>query len=862
MEPSFWDSRYGEEEYVYGREPNVHVRQTAELYLNASPCHIVELACGEGRNVAYLVAAGHRVTAVDFSHAGLDKTVRLAAERAGSSAAARVNPVKADVLTWRPPGGPGSVDCVVLSFCHVPSADRPAFMAGIVEMLRPGGSAGGLLIMEVFHPNQIHKGYRQESGGPHDPDLLVTLQELRNQLGQYAGTELLGQELEYVLERAFAIICHVIICHVRTRWWLSFVVRPVEDGKLASLSPARRTAELWFLMRPYGLELQGQLPSAPHVNLLAETLHAQTLAESAPHSVASIPIVGSQLGTAEEPGAAASVYVAAQASSSASASRSTTAAVSAASFLGPTHLSHPVEESLNTNLSTSANTNAEQQQQQQQTQQGTDLWKRIVGAVRTVHWGKLWALALLFVSYVHQATTGFALPAMLPMISNELHLDDMQEGALLTTGYSYLYAVALVPIGLLADRVSRPQLLAAGLALWSVLTCTASTCRSFGELMLARVGFAAAQGAQNPVCFSLIPELFPVNKSTALSLYNCAIYVGRALSFAAVLLARHLHDNDQAHLAARGGLRMETRLDHLDRADLHSLSIMHTAGDMAAATPDKEFNFPLWEYGNELPDSAWRQVLRWIAIPGFLIGLAMATTLQEPRQAAVQQLAAAPPAPAPAVVAGVATPPAAALTGAAAALPAPPLLTSATQDKPADAPAAAAAATAAASGSNIMALLRSPGFMSVTLAAALNDVGSYALIAWQSTFYERVYNLEPPSYAPVLAALLPIGGILGGVGGGYLADRLSAIGRRGWVTAGATCVAAPCLAASCLAPTAEFSYAALLVGFALSEMWRAPSAVMARCGSGRPLRAPFERQGGAEKLYDIEMKAKNKAQMS
>lgn len=28
----------------------------------------------------------------------------------------------------------------------------------------------------------------------------------------------------------------------------------------------------------------------------------------------------------------------------------------------------------------------------------------------------------------------------------------------------------------------------------------------------------------------------------ALALYNCAIYVGRALSFGAVLLARHLHD--------------------------------------------------------------------------------------------------------------------------------------------------------------------------------------------------------------------------------------------------------------------------------------------------------------------------------
>jgi MFS family permease len=61
-------------------------------------------------------------------------------------------------------------------------------------------------------------------------------------------------------------------------------------------------------------------------------------------------------------------------------------------------------------------------------------------------------LFVLGLSYVHQATSGFALPALLPMISPELGLSDFQ-GALLTSGYSYLYALALVPVGLLADKV-------------------------------------------------------------------------------------------------------------------------------------------------------------------------------------------------------------------------------------------------------------------------------------------------------------------------------------------------------------------------------------------------------------------------
>ena len=63
---------------------------------------------------------------------------------------------------------------------------------------------------------------------------------------------------------------------------------------------------------------------------------------------------------------------------------------------------------------------------------------------------------------------------------------------------------------------------------------------SFGELLALRIGFAAAQATQNPVCFSLIPELFPRERSTAMAAYNSAIYMGRALSFAAVILADQL----------------------------------------------------------------------------------------------------------------------------------------------------------------------------------------------------------------------------------------------------------------------------------------------------------------------------------
>lgn len=44
--------------------------------------------------------------------------------------------------------------------------------------------------------------------------------------------------------------------------------------------------------------------------------------------------------------------------------------------------------------------------------------------------------------------------------------------------------------------------------------------------------------AQNVICFSMIPDLFPKNKAFALAVYNCAIYVGRGLMYVLITGAR------------------------------------------------------------------------------------------------------------------------------------------------------------------------------------------------------------------------------------------------------------------------------------------------------------------------------------
>ena len=423
--------------------------------------------------------------------------------------------------------------------------------------------------------------------------------------------------------------------------------------------------------------------------------------------------------------------------------------------------------------------------------------------------GTMWGLLVLSLAYLHHSTTGFALPALLPIVSEDLHLEDSQ-GALLTAGYTILYALTLVPMGLLADRVDRPRLLSGGIALWSILTVLASKAGGFTELLLTRVGFAAAQATQNPICFSLIPELFPKGKTTAMAVYNTAIYAGRALSFAAVILAGQL-GVPQSILGDQVSLGYT--LVPLDKVDLSLVSILYTQGDFAAVSPIYTYADPLGRDDGGVASAiaeadafgAWRKLLRWLGPPGFAIALLCLLTVDEPRS--TKGFLGNP-------------------------LKSSRFLWGANGGRQPVAPAVQAlTSTSDSVGESIdklRGLVGSPAFLALTAAAAFNDVGSWALVAWQATFYQRVYGLQPDTYAPLLAVVIPVGGILGGVGAGVLGDWLSRIGARGWLTAGACLGAAPLIAASLLAPDYKQSFAALLVGFALSEAWRAPAAVMIR----------------------------------
>lgn len=159
-----WDERYDTHEYVYGTEPNDFLASVAG---RIPAGRVLSIGEGEGRNAVFLASLGYEVTAVDASAVGLHKVERLARERG-----LPVTTVHADLADFAIE--PDAWDGIVSIFCHLPRALRLDVHRRVSQGLAPGG----VFVVEAYTPRQLEFG----TGGPKDPEMLVRLADLRDDL--------------------------------------------------------------------------------------------------------------------------------------------------------------------------------------------------------------------------------------------------------------------------------------------------------------------------------------------------------------------------------------------------------------------------------------------------------------------------------------------------------------------------------------------------------------------------------------------------------------------------------------------------------------------------------------------------------
>lgn len=118
-------------------------------------------------------------------------------------------------------------------------------------------------------------------------------------------------------------------------------------------------------------------------------------------------------------------------------------------------------------------------------------------------------------------------------IRTHLALSDFQLGLLQGLGVSLFAAVAGYPIGWLADRHDRRQVLAVCVLVWSLAVVTCGLAQNFTQLFLASAMVGAGESGLLPVIFALIPEMFRNQKrQLANSLNMVASRVGIGLVIA------------------------------------------------------------------------------------------------------------------------------------------------------------------------------------------------------------------------------------------------------------------------------------------------------------------------------------------
>ncbi len=173
-----WDERH-RDGHIESPEPNPVLAAEAS---RLTPGSALEVACGDGTNAVWLARQGWQVTAVDWSSIALAK----ARERAAAESVA-VTWIEADLLAWTPPTA--AFDLVTIVYLHLPGPERRAVYARAAEAVAEGGR---LLVIGHDRTNLTHG-----TGGPQDPELLLTAGELVADLG--------ALQLDFEIEEAAAV---------------------------------------------------------------------------------------------------------------------------------------------------------------------------------------------------------------------------------------------------------------------------------------------------------------------------------------------------------------------------------------------------------------------------------------------------------------------------------------------------------------------------------------------------------------------------------------------------------------------------------------------------------------------------------
>jgi MFS family permease len=270
-------------------------------------------------------------------------------------------------------------------------------------------------------------------------------------------------------------------------------------------------------------------------------------------------------------------------------------------------------------------------------------------------------LTLLVLAYTLSISDRMILSILFPDIKAEFGLSDTQLGLLGGISFALFYSTMGLPIARLSDQYSRKRIIIASLVIFSFMTAFSGLAAGFISLLLFRIGVGIGEAGVNPASHSIIADYFPPQR--------------RAFAMATLML---------------GG----------------SFGMM--LGFVGGGFIAEAYN--------------WRIALVSVGVPGLLLAVVMARSLQEPARGTFE--AETPPPP-------------------------PPILT-----------------TAATMWAN-------PAMRHLMAGSIVAGLMSYGLTQWLPTFFIRTHDLSQSQTGLMMAGVFGILGAIGALVAGKWFDRLS-----------------------------------------------------------------------------------------
>ena len=256
-------------------------------------------------------------------------------------------------------------------------------------------------------------------------------------------------------------------------------------------------------------------------------------------------------------------------------------------------------------------------------------------------------------------------------IRKEFVLSDTQLGLLGGTAFALFYVAVGIPIARLADKLSRRNIIASAVFLWSLMTALTAAAGGYGTLFACRVGLGIGEAGGSAPSQAMIADLYPPRqRALAMGVLFSNIPIGYLLSYA---LGGWLND-----------------------------------------------------------EVGWRAAFIAFGVPGVVLAALFRFTTREPRRGAFEVAASLRP-------------------------------------------------NEESLARTVVSLLRLKAIRHICFGGAAHGFGMYAVAVWLPSFFMRVHGVNSTMVGLRLALIMGVGGLVGTLTGGRVADGVVARTRSpGW----------------------------------------------------------------------------------